>query len=162
MAIDPFAPLAEAQQGAGARGAAAPPEWRTLMPVPADACARPSQHPKLGKPSRLWEYRAAGGALLGGVARFDPPGGKTILPISFCEGPRGARAWRWQSWLPPRPLYGLDELARRPDARVIVTEGEKAADAARRLLPEYAFCRNTLSLRRRAGRSLLARLTGRL
>ena len=37
----------------------------------------------------------------------------------------------------PRPLYGLDRLAARPDAPVIVCEGEKAADAAERLFPEY-------------------------
>ena len=41
-----------------------------------------------------------------------------------------------ESWPPKRPLYGLQELARRPDAAVVVTEGEKACDAARKLLPD--------------------------
>ena len=38
----------------------------------------------------------------------------------------------------PRPLYGLDVLANRPDAPVILVEGEKAADAGRLKFPEYA------------------------
>ena len=38
----------------------------------------------------------------------------------------------------PRPLYGLDTLAQRPDAPVLVLEGEKAADAAGTLFPDHA------------------------
>ena len=37
----------------------------------------------------------------------------------------------------PRPAYGLDRLAVRADAIVIFNEGEKSADAAQRLFPEY-------------------------
>jgi putative DNA primase/helicase len=37
----------------------------------------------------------------------------------------------------PRPFYGLDRLAARPSAPVLVVEGEKAADAAATLFPEY-------------------------
>jgi hypothetical protein len=37
----------------------------------------------------------------------------------------------------PRPLYGLDILASRPDAPVIVVEGEKAADAGRIRFPDH-------------------------
>ena len=37
----------------------------------------------------------------------------------------------------PRPLYGLERLAARPEVRVIITEGEKAADAAGALLPGW-------------------------
>lgn len=35
----------------------------------------------------------------------------------------------------PRPLYHLDQIAARPDATVLVVEGEKTADAATALLP---------------------------
>ena len=38
----------------------------------------------------------------------------------------------------PRPLYGLDRIASRPDAPVIVCEGEKAADAAAKIFPDHA------------------------
>jgi putative DNA primase/helicase len=36
-----------------------------------------------------------------------------------------------------RPLYGLYELLSRPGAPIIVVEGERKVDAARRLLPGY-------------------------
>ncbi len=35
------------------------------------------------------------------------------------------------------PVYGVDRLAAKPDAPVLVVEGEKAADAAQALLPEW-------------------------
>ena len=38
----------------------------------------------------------------------------------------------------PRYLYGLDRLAAKPDATVLITEGEKCADAADGQLPELA------------------------
>ena len=38
--------------------------------------------------------------------------------------------WRWLGIPEPRPLYGLDRLAAKTNAPVLVTEGEKAADAA--------------------------------
>ena len=50
---------------------------------------------------------------------------------------RRKAAWRWESWPPKRPLYGLQALARRPSAPVVVCEGEKAADAAAQLLASY-------------------------
>lgn len=36
-----------------------------------------------------------------------------------------------------RPLYGLDRLAARPAAPVLLVEGEKTADAAGRIFPEF-------------------------
>jgi hypothetical protein len=37
----------------------------------------------------------------------------------------------------PRPLYGLNRLSEHPDAPVCITEGEKACEAAQKLLPDY-------------------------
>lgn len=45
--------------------------------------------------------------------------------------------WKWKGCPAPRPLYGLDRLAARPDAPVLLCEGEKAADVAARLLPDH-------------------------
>lgn len=42
---------------------------------------------------------------------------------------RHADGWRIDAMLEPRPLYGLPDLATA--GRVVVTEGEKAADATR-------------------------------
>ena len=48
----------------------------------------------------------------------------------------GKRAWCWRTWDTPRPLYGLDRLAARPDAVVIAVEGEKTTDAAGKVFPD--------------------------
>ena len=67
------------------------------------------------------------------IARFDPPGErKQFLPLTLWRAPSGLR-WRWKGVPSPRPLYGLDVLAGRPDVAVVVCEGEKAADAAARV-----------------------------
>jgi putative DNA primase/helicase len=47
----------------------------------------------------------------------------------------GRLTWRWKAVPEPRPLYGLDRLAKRPDASVAICEGEKSADAAARIFP---------------------------
>jgi hypothetical protein len=117
--------------------------WTPIVPVPADApqltngiLARGTD--KAGySVATGWRYLDANGNFLGCVVRYDGPGDKDIAPFTFCAGPNGVREWRKKSWTSPRPLYGLDRLAARPDAPVIVTEGEKAADAAERLFPGH-------------------------
>jgi hypothetical protein len=132
-----FAPL----PGAGRRRqtpAVVADEWRPILPVSDDAPSAPQQHYRHGKPAGCWTYRDQAGKLLGYVLRFDlKNGGKEYAPLTFCQGSGGRREWRWKVWLAPRPLYGLDRLAQRPTAAVVVVEGEKAADAAAELLPDY-------------------------
>lgn len=111
-------------------------QWRPLVPVPANAPEPTFRHQDHGGPSTVWRYFGAGGELLGFVCRFDTPGGKEILPRTFCEDSNGNRAWRWKGWDVPRPLYGLERLKARPDAAVLVVEGEKTADAATLLFPD--------------------------
>src|SRR5579862_3736111 len=126
--------------GSGAPGSRRPaePEWRPILPVPEGAPTAPSKHPKLGAPASRWEYRDAAGALLGTVCRFDVKGGgKEIRGLILAEHKRWGRQWRWLGFPQPRPLYGLDRLAARPAAPVVICEGEKAADAAGALLPDH-------------------------
>lgn len=91
----------------------------------------------LGEPSRIWPYRDVDGTVLGYVARYETPEGKQIRCWTW--GQRGEKPARWECghWSKPRPLYGLDRLAARPDNWVLVVEGEKAADAAQTLLPDF-------------------------
>ena len=112
--------------------------WSSIVPVPEDAPPPPSEHYKRGAPSRRETYRDANGAVLGYVLRFDlPDDAKEFLPLTYCRhSDDGRTEWRWKSWTVPRPLYGLDRLAARPEAPVILCEGEKAADAAAELLPD--------------------------
>lgn len=105
-------------------------------------CPEPGQivHPKHGAPSMRFDYRDADGRLLFCTCRFDTPDGKVILPWSYWQKSAdsdtpGAKFWSWRGYPTPRPIYGLDRLAANPTASVLIVEGEKAADAAQRLLP---------------------------
>ncbi|MHC1744976.1 MAG: DUF3987 domain-containing protein [Syntrophobacteraceae bacterium] len=81
-----------------------------------------------------WVYRGAGGAILGYVTRYqNTTEDKDVVPFFRQEG----TGWKAKAAPVPRPLYGLDRLANNPDAPVMITEGEKAADAAQKLLPGY-------------------------
>jgi putative DNA primase/helicase len=140
MSNDPFAPVG----GPGARKRPSDTDqWEIITPVPSGSKPAPKQHPKLGKPTAVWTYSDAEGCLLGYVQRFDGPDGKEFRPLTLWRAKAdGAVTWKWTSWGTPRPLYGLQGLAERPSAPVVVTEGEKACDAAGRLLPVFAAVTN--------------------
>jgi hypothetical protein len=139
MANDPFAPFPSAGRPHGAREPA--DEWQPIVPVPDDAPPGPPIPKHRGEPAGHWTYRDANGKLLGYVLRFNlSDGGKEFLPATFCRHATSrAREWRFKAWAAPRPLYGLDRLAARLQAPVVVAEGEKAADAAAKLLPDYVI-----------------------
>jgi putative DNA primase/helicase len=132
MSDNPFAPV----RGVGPRRPAnVKSKWILVVPAPADAPPPPSEHFKLGKPSATWTYADATGAVLGYVLRFDNAEGKQFRPLTLWRPVAGGKLeWRWESWPPKRPFYGLQRLAERPSAPVLICEGEKAADAATRLL----------------------------
>lgn len=82
-----------------------------------------------------WTYRDATGAPQAWVVRFDEPdGSKNLMPIRIIEG---KHRWKGYTGTEKRPLYNLDKLTTRPDAPVMVVEGEKTADAASKLFPAY-------------------------
>lgn len=114
--------------------------WVPVMPVPPAAEAAPLAHEFRGIPERKWTYLDATGQLLGHVCRFrSSDGGKEIIPLTYARNEKSGRyAWRWLQWDAPRPLYGLHRLAERPDATVLVVEGEKCADVAWEQLPDLA------------------------
>jgi len=113
-------------------------EWVPILPVPEDAPEPPVAHRYRGKYSMRWEYRDAAGRLLGFTCRFEKAsGGKEILPLTWCQSSEsGEFKWEWISFPEPRPLYGLDRLAARPVAFVLLVEGEKCVDAAQAELSE--------------------------
>ena len=92
--------------------------------------------------SDWWRYLDGQGRLLFFSVRYDKPGkltakgkaAKVFSPYSYF----GEKGWRLKGWgRPHTPLYGLDRLAERPDAPVMLVEGEKAADAAAALFPGH-------------------------
>jgi putative DNA primase/helicase len=110
-----------------------------VVPVPVTAPPPPAAHPTLGKPTATWTYADTTGAVLGFVMRFDVAAGEKVFrPLTYMKPSTGrAPSWRWESWPPKRPLYGLHDLTQRPTAPVVVCEGEKSADAITRLVPTF-------------------------
>lgn len=127
----PTLPCPSEQSGTGAR-------QDQPTPVPSDAGEADFTHPRYGKASQVWTYLDGRERLLGYICRFDlKDGSKQIRPLTFQQKSDQKRAWQWRTWDPPRPLYGLDRLAKRPKAPVMVCEGEKATDAAQKLFPGH-------------------------
>lgn len=102
--------------------------------APASAIVPSMEHTEYGLPSHSWVYADTDGVVLGYVARYDIPGRrKQFVPWTWNDE-RGK--YMSKGFETPRPLYGLHDLAARPEARVLIVEGEKAADAARKLAPD--------------------------
>lgn len=132
MAGDPFSPITHVPQTRHGQK-----DFSVVLPVPDNAPSPPPHHPTLGEPNQIWTYRDVVGHPLGFVYRFENMGGKEFRPLVLFQDSNSKLVWRWESWPVLRPIYGLDRLAEHPNAPVIVTEGEKACDAARKLLPDY-------------------------
>jgi len=99
-----------------------------------------AQPPDLGRATAQWCYRNSQGQPLFWVQRLDLQQGgrsrKVFVQRTWLDG-----GWHFPSrrdpfrsdWPAPRPLYRLPELERHPWSEVLITEGEKAADAAAQL-----------------------------
>lgn len=113
-------------------------EWEPLAHAP-DGCHEPDlNHYKHGTPSATWTYHTAEGHRVGLICRFNlADGSKEVLPITWCQHVSGKEGWRWKSFAKPRPLYNLKDVI-PSTGWVLIVEGEKTADAAKRLLPNLA------------------------
>lgn len=113
-------------------------EPKLVMPIRKGAPPLPSSWPGLGQPSARWYYRDEAGFPLFAVLRFDPPGkSKVIRPATLWQMADGTMAWQLKVAPAPRAIYNLHKLTKNPEAPVLVVEGEKAADAASRLFPDW-------------------------
>lgn len=119
-------------------------DWVPQYPIclPDNAPIPPAAHVKRGIPDKIYPYYDAQKRVIGYVYRFiTSDGGKETLPLTWCHNSKTAAfEWRWMQWTAPnRPLYGLDRLAEKPDAYVLLVSGEKCADVALELLPRAAI-----------------------
>jgi uncharacterized protein (DUF927 family) len=140
ISVDHFAQRAGSPPPASREGGEASPGYRPVMPIPPHALPyQPKQHPKLGAPAHTWCYRDAAGDLLMLVCRFEIESeqgrAKEYRPLSFGAHGAAPAKWAWKMPESGRPLYGLDRLAAKRGAPVVLVEGEKAADAAAVLFP---------------------------
>ena len=108
--------------------------WRLRRVIPNLA-----HHPLVG-------YHDASGALLGYILRFDGVDGSSFARRRSMRPRGGAPEWRWEAWPVPRPLYGLDRLAARRSAFVVICEGEN------RLTLRRVCCRSSFASPRRTAR----------
>lgn len=88
------------------------------------------------KPDAIQLYRDSNGRVQSAVARWNAPDGKQLRPLAWVRYPDGRETWALRQQPAPRPIYNLDQLTARPDATVVVCEGEKTADAAGRIFPD--------------------------
>lgn len=124
--------------------------WVPMLPVPTTAPppfdpARAGNwlvwNPKRGRewsfrPAASWAYSDAAGRMLGWVARIEFDDGKITPAVTWClDTETGAERWCMRPFPTPRPLLGLQDLAARPEAAVLVVSGEKCQSVAARLLP---------------------------
>ena len=125
--------------------------WELQFPAPCEPpAAGQVRHPKYGTPSGCWVYRNEAGEPQFATYRFDLPAArngkprKEVLPYSYGRRrlhTKAGKPWDQTGWYfkrpcLPTPLYGLDRLARKPEATVLVVEGEKTADRAARMFPD--------------------------
>lgn len=110
------------------------PEWVPAIQPPEDA-----ERPDLSGFDTIYTYSGADGSPLFYVRRKNASGTrrKTFVPLTY-GALNGKSGWFARHPAAPRPLYGLDRLAGRPEGRVVVCEGEKAADAAQIALGDCA------------------------
>ena len=133
-----YAPIDGSSKPARKIGRTAPADdWTPITPVPEDAGEPNTRHHRHGEPSQVWRYTDEDGRLLMLVCRYDTPGGKIFTPYTFCSRADGTKSWQRKNLDAPRPLYNLRDLKQRPDVPVLVVEGEKAADAAAKLFPDF-------------------------
>lgn len=133
-----IAPLTSTTQTAARNGE----KWSVLRPVPEGAPEPPNpRFFKIGSEKvefvARWAYHDELGRLLGYVVRFRKSDEtKGFAAQTYCRSESGECAWRRQTWSRPRPIYGLEKLARYPKYPVIVVEGEKKCDAAQEMVDD--------------------------
>lgn len=83
-------------------------------------------------PNVAYAYSDADGELIGYVLRIDTEKGKITPAVQWVIKDDGEMCWAWSAFKRPTPLYGMDRLDKQKT--VYVCEGEKATDAANRLI----------------------------
>jgi putative DNA primase/helicase len=124
-----------------------PSELKPGLPV---ELVNPKREGKLWKgacPISVHPYHTAKGDLHGYVIRLEIDGTKLTPMVRYTD-----QGWTMYPFDDPRPLYGLESIIKTPDRQTLVVEGEKAADAIRRLVGDkvnvVSWCGGTQSISR--------------
>ncbi len=121
-------------------------EWVAMRPPSgAQAPSLAEISPKMAKwhnETARYTYRDKTGELLHYTVRCvnkNKPSDKKVLPLSYGYYKDGDQSpsWHLKGYASTqRSIYGLEWLAKHPNAKVLIVEGEKAADAAVRVFPD--------------------------
>lgn len=105
-------------------------------PAPATLWVRRGDGPIETPVLAAWPYHDRHGQLQAYVCRVElEPGKKDVIPVVWkTSTDTGDSRWKQGSLAKPRLLYGTELLEANPTANIVLVEGEKACDAARRLL----------------------------
>ena len=111
--------------------------WEPAKFAPVNEPQPDFKHPSFGMPTIVHTYHTESGAVAGYICRFDlSDGKKAMLPFSW--GKNGDKAgWHWKGLAQKTPAYNLLELLARPEATILIVEGEKTCDAAKELFPAF-------------------------
>lgn len=109
--------------------------WHSIQPVPDDAGPLPPiSHMK------LYTYADQNRKIRCHVCRAEKDGAsknKKMLYLSYGTL-NGKTGWHWKAPTGQRLPYRLENLPRNKEVPVLIVEGEKTADAAVKLFPDYA------------------------
>lgn len=113
-------------------------QGKVIIPIPKDIDTPTFQHKTLGFPSQQWPYHTSDGGYAYVVCRYqNKEGKKTDLPWTYREYQDGRKEWVNLSIPKPRILFNLHHLTQKPEWPVLVSEGEKSAEAASKLFPDW-------------------------
>jgi hypothetical protein len=121
--------------------------WEPIIPVPEGTPEYEPEHTFSASRGRFVNYRYcmdrldpyydAQGRLICWVVRLVYEDGHKICPtITWCNGPKGRKAWVNKRMKAPYPLQGLDRLAKFPELHVLLVSGEKVKAAVDSFCPE--------------------------
>jgi putative DNA primase/helicase len=92
-----------------------------------------------GANNGVWEYRSLDNEFICFVVRYDNNGKKSFKPFTLQDNKLIPKWFKDENGetVKTRPLYGLPLLKLYPNKNILIVEGEKTADAAQLLFPEY-------------------------
>ena len=96
---------------------------------------------KTNRIDNIWTYRNRRGQLIGGTIRVvdKVKGKKQVMPVCYCRNEKtGLDEWKLKGFTDNgyKPIYGIDKTVNEKKP-ILIVEGEKTADYAERLLPQY-------------------------
>ena len=110
--------------------------WTCVVPIPDNAF--PLEARLEGQdPRTTYIYRDGTGNPLGVECHFVSPNGTDVRFAAWCRHTSGVEAWRLKHLPPPWPLYGIDRLAKQPDAPVVIVPGAMHVPFATKRMPQH-------------------------